>query len=113
MAGEHAVVMSHAVLCRLPIWHDVCDDAKLWKKALADIVKTRDGSQRTPLMNGVGAATFVNDITEEELLASVADLKEQARSHPVSYMHMSQKEVPGVPVNEVVQEAVPQPAMLV
>lgn len=75
--------------CRLPLWHDVCDNGMLWKKALADIVKTRDGAQRTPLMLGIGAASFVNDITEEELLDAVAGLKERAQAHPVSYMHVA------------------------
>lgn len=91
------------VLFRLPIWHDVCDDAVLWKKALADIVKTRDGSQRTPLMRGIGGASFVNDITEEELLQAVADLKAQAETHPVSFMHMAVDKAPGTIVIEPAQ----------
>lgn len=91
------VLPDRFLACRLPIWHDVCDDAKLWKKALADIVKTRDGSQRTPLMRGIGAASFVNDISEAELLAAVEVLKKQAQTHPVSFMHMAEEDVSAMP----------------
>lgn len=90
---------------RLPIWHDVCDDAVLWKKALADIVKTRDGSQRTPLMRGIGAASFVNDITEEELLQTVANLKTRAKTHPLSFMHMAEVEASGAVVESAQLDA--------
>eukprot|EP00892_Ulva_mutabilis_P009622 jgi/Ulvmu1/7031/UM033_0090.1 len=99
---------------RLPIWHDVCDDAVLWKKALADIIKTRDGAQRTPLMRGVGAASFINDITEEELLAAVAGLKERAQTHPVSYMHMADHtpaDSSNVAVSPLVYEPAHQPSV--
>lgn len=31
-------------------------------QALRDTTKARDGLQRTPLMHGIGAAMFVNDL---------------------------------------------------
>jgi hypothetical protein len=59
----------------------------MWKKSLADIAKTRDGYQRTPLMADVGEAVFVNDITEQELLNAVESLRARAADHPLSHMH--------------------------
>ena len=73
--------------CRLPIWHRVCDNDVLWRNALADIAKTRDGYQRTPLMAGLGAARFVNDICDSELLAAAGRVRARdAAAHPVSHM---------------------------
>ena len=75
------------VACRLPIWHDVCDSDALWRRALVDIAKTRDGFQRTPLMAGIGTAAFVNDITEVELLAAVRAVRTRAMHYTSSHMH--------------------------
>ena len=83
-------------VCRLPISHAVCESEALWKRALADIVKTRDGFQRTPLMAGIGAAEFVNDITEAELLAAVRAVRARAVEHPVSHMHAAMAPEPFV-----------------
>lgn len=83
-------------ICRLPIWHEVCESDALWKRALADIVKTRDGFQRTPLMAGIGAATFVNDITEAELLAAVRAVRARAVDYPVSHMRAAMAPEPFV-----------------
>ena len=39
-------------------------------QGLKDTTKARDGHQRVPLMDGIGAAKFVNDITPEEIEAA-------------------------------------------
>lgn len=55
--------------------NDVCDAVQ----GLVDTTKARDGLQRVPLMDGVGAAVFADDLTEAELrdaanaLKSIAD----------------------------------------
>ncbi|PRD43708.1 2-epi-5-epi-valiolone synthase [Phyllobacterium phragmitis] len=67
----------------LPITHPIFEQ-DLLEKALADTVKHRDGLQRIPLTNGIGAATFVNDLTSGELtkaldfIAERQHLREQA-----------------------------------
>ncbi|KAJ3019381.1 hypothetical protein HKX48_002137 [Thoreauomyces humboldtii] len=43
-------------------------------KALEDITAGRGGFQRTPLMRGIGAATFVDDMTIEELALALDEL---------------------------------------
>jgi 2-keto-3-deoxy-galactonokinase len=68
----------------------------MWKASLADIVKTRDGFQRTPLMAGIGGAEFVNDISEQELLAAVRAVRARAVEHPVSHMHAAMAPEPFV-----------------
>jgi 3-dehydroquinate synthase len=56
---------------QLPMQHGVCN-TKLYMKALRDTTKARDGLQRTPLMAGIGAAVFVNDLEEHEVAAAAA-----------------------------------------
>ena len=36
-------------------------------QGLADSARARDGHLRVPLMNGIGEAVFVNDLTDEEV----------------------------------------------
>jgi 3-dehydroquinate synthase len=43
----------------------------LLQQALEDTVKHRDGLQRVPLLTGLGQATFVNDLTSQELTDAV------------------------------------------
>lgn len=45
------------------------------------MTRTRDGLQRTPLMNGIGAAVFVNDISEQEMAAAATRLAGYAAEH--------------------------------
>ena len=44
--------------------------ARLWLQGLEDTTKARDGFQRVPLMHGIGAAQFVDDLTKEEVTAA-------------------------------------------
>ena len=73
----------------------------LWRRALVDICKTRDGYQRTPLMDGIGAATFVNDITEAELLSAVRAVRARAMNFSTSHMHAAM-----APEVDLVQEQI-------
>ncbi|BCH57142.1 sedoheptulose 7-phosphate cyclase [Agrobacterium vitis] len=50
---------------------------ELLEKALSDTVKHRDGQQRIPLTDGLGAVTFVNDLTSAELAAALEFLDER------------------------------------
>ena len=54
----------------LPIDHVLLDDDVL-RRAMADTVRHRDGRQRLPVPVGIGVATFLNDVTEDELRSAV------------------------------------------
>ena len=43
-------------------------------QGLVDTTKARDGLQRVPLMAGIGAAVFVNDLTREEIATAAAQM---------------------------------------
>ena len=58
----------------LPLTNRVFE-AQLLEKALEDTVRHRDGLQRVPLLTGIGNATFVNDLTVEELRIAVANTR--------------------------------------
>eukprot|EP00879_Flechtneria_rotunda_P023442 GHRR01024795.1.p1 GENE.GHRR01024795.1~~GHRR01024795.1.p1 ORF type:complete len:285 (+),score=106.24 GHRR01024795.1:475-1329(+) len=70
--------LMHAL--RLPLWHESVD-MKLLMKGLEDMTRARDGLQRVPLMKGIGAAVFVNDITEAEMQAAADRLLAYAAAH--------------------------------
>lgn len=57
----------------LPTWHELCTDDVLLP-ALHGTIAHRDGLQRMPLPAGIGAALFVNDITEAELTGAAKAL---------------------------------------
>ncbi|MEW2393318.1 sedoheptulose 7-phosphate cyclase [Streptomyces venezuelae] len=59
----------------LPAWDDLLDQPELLTAALLDTVRHRNGQQRLPLPVGIGDVTFVNDVTERELLDAVAELR--------------------------------------
>jgi hypothetical protein len=50
-------------------------------QGLEDMTRTRDGLQRVPLMNGIGAAVFADDITQQEMAAAAASLARYAAEH--------------------------------
>lgn len=58
----------------LPTWHDVCAP-DLLMGSLRETTRHRDGLQRIPLQDGIGAARFVNDISDAELTRACADLR--------------------------------------
>ncbi|KOG91674.1 sedoheptulose 7-phosphate cyclase [Streptomyces varsoviensis] len=57
----------------LPIRHAVCD-LDLLRRGLDDATGHRDGHQHVPLPTGIGEATFVEDITTEDLKRAMAFL---------------------------------------
>ncbi|KAJ3052123.1 hypothetical protein HK097_006865 [Rhizophlyctis rosea] len=62
----------------LNVWHRDLTGS-LCKKALIDTTACRGGFQRTPLMDGIGRARFVDDLTLEELEEGLKELEEFAR----------------------------------
>lgn len=50
-------------------------------QGLEDMTRARDGLQRVPLMNGIGAAQFVNDIASDEMDAAANRLLQYAAAH--------------------------------
>jgi 3-dehydroquinate synthase len=60
---------------RLPTWHPECAPEVL-HHALVETTRHRDGQQRLPLPAGIGAATFVNDVTLDELVQASRDLEQ-------------------------------------
>ncbi len=57
----------------LPTYHPLLATG-LPVEALAETTRHRDGVQRLPLPFGIGAATFVNDLTSAEIELAVAEL---------------------------------------
>ncbi|MDX6348403.1 MAG: 2-epi-5-epi-valiolone synthase [Streptomyces sp.] len=72
-ASQRARVLRVMDELGLPTWHPSCTPEVL-VPALRDTVRHRDGAQRLPLPLGIGGAVFVNDVSEEELVAAVDDL---------------------------------------
>ncbi|MFI9389014.1 iron-containing alcohol dehydrogenase [Kutzneria sp. NPDC052558] len=60
---------------RLPTWHPECAP-EILHRALVETTRHRDGQQRLPLPVGIGSATFVNDVTLDELAQASRDLAE-------------------------------------
>ena len=59
---------------RLPTWHPECAPEVLGR-ALTETTRHRDGLQRLPLPVGIGDATFVNDVSFDELVQASRDLQ--------------------------------------
>ena len=59
----------------LPTWNPLLEEPEVLSEALSDTLRHRGGKQRIPLPVGIGGYTFINDLTEEELLSSVSQLK--------------------------------------
>lgn len=72
---EMRLVLDVMRALRLPAF-DECLDADLLTRALEDTRRHRDGQQRLPLPVGIGSATFVNDVTPDEIAAGVDRLRE-------------------------------------
>lgn len=63
----------------LPTWDPLLTSALL-QGALEDTVRHRDGMQRLPLPVGIGAVTFVHDVTAEELDRALTGLRALGRT---------------------------------
>jgi 2-epi-5-epi-valiolone synthase len=61
----------------LPTDHVLLDDDVV-RDAMADTVRHRDGRQRLPVPVAIGAATFLNDVTEKELSVALRHHRKEA-----------------------------------
>lgn len=59
---------------RLPVRHRFFADPQLLKEALSDTMRHRDGRQRLPLPDGIGACCFVDDVSAGELSAAAMEM---------------------------------------
>lgn len=74
-------VMNVMRLLELPVHHTSCTP-ELLVRALVDTTRHRDGLQRLPLPVGIGAATFVNDVSADELAVAAESVARAARTVP-------------------------------
>jgi 3-dehydroquinate synthase len=58
----------------LPVTHELLEPSVL-RDALAEVTRHRGGRQRLPVPTAIGAATFVNDVTESELVLAAKELE--------------------------------------
>lgn len=72
-SGQRRRILRVITALGLPAWHELCSP-KMLVPALHDTVRHRDGEQRLPLPVGIGSATFVNDLTEDELASAAQKL---------------------------------------
>ncbi len=79
-----------------------CDAIYRALQGLEDMTRTRDGLQRVPLMNGIGAAVFVYNITREEMGAAVNRLLQYAAGHGDAAALQAVAESTKTPTNNVV-----------
>jgi 3-dehydroquinate synthetase len=59
----------------LPTWHPGFGDTDLLTQALADTVRHRNGNQNLPVMEGIGHATFLNDVSADEITHAAENLR--------------------------------------
>jgi 3-dehydroquinate synthase len=78
---ELSRVMNVMRLLELPVHHTSCTP-ELLVRALVDTTRHRDGLQRLPLPVGIGGATFVNDVSADELAVAAESVARAARTVP-------------------------------
>ena len=88
----------------LPYWRKLLIFSKL--QGLKDTVKARDGFQNVPLMNDIGSAEFINDITLQELRTASCVIHTIAKSSTWAL------DGPLITHPETVSTVVPFPAVL-
>lgn len=66
-------------LLELPVFHPLFGEPDVLKEALADTSVHRNGAQNLPMLEGIGNATFFNDVTPEEIEQAAKIIKERAR----------------------------------
>jgi 2-epi-5-epi-valiolone synthase len=79
LLGDKDARRIHELLHRLslPTDHVLLHD-EVVRHAMADTVRHRDGRQRLPVPVGIGAATFLNDVSEQELSAALRQHRGEA-----------------------------------
>jgi 2-epi-5-epi-valiolone synthase len=59
----------------LPTWHPGFADTDLLMQALADTMRHRNGNQNLPVVESIGRATFLNDVSAEEIADAAHRMK--------------------------------------
>jgi len=68
-------ILSLLLRAGLPLWHRACTPAAM-RRALDDTTRHRDGRQHCPLPTGLGAGTFVEHLTHDEIEYATEWLKD-------------------------------------
>ncbi|KAK9825252.1 hypothetical protein WJX74_003386 [Apatococcus lobatus] len=78
---DHDRTLQLLIAYRLPIWHEKMT-AEHMIYALESTTRGRDGLQRLPVATGeLGGATFINDLTNEEVSQALNNLRTYAQKH--------------------------------
>jgi 3-dehydroquinate synthase len=72
-SAQRSRILELIRVLELPTWHPLCTPDVLLP-ALRDTVRHRGGTQRLPLPIGIGAAVFVNNVSEQEIVRASATL---------------------------------------
>jgi len=64
--------------CGLPTYHPMFADPEMLKVALADTVKHRNGDQNLPLPIAIGRSTFINNLTDAEIVRAAEAMGKMA-----------------------------------
>lgn len=79
--AEHTRLLTLFSRAGLTIDHPQFDEHVI-DKGTAAILKTRDGKLRLAVPNPLGSCTFLNDVSQEELLLALKKHKDFAKSYP-------------------------------
>ena len=78
---DHDRTLQLLIAYRLPIWHGKMTPESM-QYGLESTTRGRDGLQRLPLATGeLGNATFINDLSHEEVTQALANLRSYAQTH--------------------------------
>lgn len=62
----------------LPTYHPLFGDPGALEEALSDTIVHRNGAQNLPMLEDIGEATFLNDITPDDMARAARALRERA-----------------------------------
>lgn len=79
--AEHVRLLALFARAGLTIDHPLFDEDVL-ERATAAILKTRDGKLRLAVPSPLGACTFLNDVSREEMVAALRKHKALVKSYP-------------------------------
>lgn len=67
----------------LSLWHDILLDEKVMREGHRKIIQKRGGNLVAPVPSGgIGTCGYLNDLTEDELIAAIADYRELCADYP-------------------------------
>lgn len=72
-------VVRTAELLGLPLHHELFTDPDTLQEALEDTIRHRNGEQNLPLRSRIGAARFINDLTNAEIRAAAHTMRDQSQ----------------------------------